>query len=108
MNSHQISAFVPIVGGVLLLIAALSKKPEAKILRPTLSAVAICAVVCGVLIILLDDLRFRRWAGRESCEWLQNIKTTIGGVAVGVAVSSVIHGHWKAAFLVRSQGSEDR
>ena len=103
MNSHQLSASIPIVGGLLLLCHAVSKKPTAKILRPTLLVVSVCAVAFGLLIILLDDLSFRRWAGRALCNWLHNMKLLIGGVAVGAAVSSVLHGHWKAAWLLRSR-----
>jgi hypothetical protein len=99
MTAHQIGAAVPLFCGIALLFSTFAKHPFVRRLGPTFVILGFSGLASGALVVVLDDHSFRDYVGVKTATLLIHMKLFIMGIGTGAVICSLLHGHWKAAWL---------
>jgi hypothetical protein len=79
MSYEQICAVAPIVVGLVMLSLIFTKLPFVKPIKPTLGMLAVTAIVCGTLDMMLSDQGFRGRVGHRIAAALYRCKGILWG-----------------------------
>jgi hypothetical protein len=85
-----------------------TKLPIVKPIRPTLGILAVAAIVCGTLDMMLSDQGFRAHIGHRFAAALYRFKGIFVGMGLGAALLSLFYGHWASALRAAQQSYQSK